>query len=106
MDEGPAGVPGDGPGPGNWGWQSCTQNLHQFSARGVRNYTFDLERSAGVPCARYFNNTAKLDTHALTRTYGGYALGDGKVGVSNLIWYARGLPTPSLGLRSLLRYRA
>ena len=69
----------------------------------MRNYTFDLERSAAIPCARYFNNTAKLDTHALTRTYGGYALGDGKAGVSNLIWYAAYHRRPLYAQPALLR---
>jgi|EP01043_Picozoa_sp_COSAG02_P043387 pimeloyl-ACP methyl ester carboxylesterase len=41
LTEGPGEVPGDGPGDDTaWGWQSCTENLHQFSARGaVRSYT-------------------------------------------------------------------
>ena len=41
--EGPGGVPGDGPGVGSWGFQSCTETLHQFSsATPVRRYTFNL----------------------------------------------------------------
>ena len=44
LTEGPGEVPGDGPGDDSaWGWQSCTENLHQFSARGpVRSYTCAL----------------------------------------------------------------
>ena len=41
LTEGPGEVPGDGPGDDSaWGFQSCTENLHQFSARGpIRSYT-------------------------------------------------------------------
>ena len=41
LTEGPGEVPGDGPGDDSaWGYQSCTENLHQFSARGpIRSYT-------------------------------------------------------------------
>mmetsp|Transcript_11218 Transcript_11218/g.27581 ORF Transcript_11218/g.27581 Transcript_11218/m.27581 type:complete len:484 (-) Transcript_11218:288-1739(-) len=86
LPEGPGGIPGDGPGPGSWGWQSCTENLHQFSARGIRSYTFSLEDSAGKPCAQLFNDTANLNTTRLTQMYGGYKLGDGLAGISNIIW--------------------
>jgi|EP01047_Picozoa_sp_COSAG01_P052951 hypothetical protein len=60
LAEGPGEVPGDGPGDdSNWGWQSCTENLHQFSMRGpIRKYTFDLHKSALEPCARVFNGAA------------------------------------------------
>lgn len=84
--EGPGGVPGDGPGPDAWGFQSCTENLHEFSARGIRNYTFDMQRSAVEPCDKYFDGAVRPDPRALTQRYGGYRLGDGKAGVSNLIW--------------------
>ena len=32
----------------------------------IRNYSFDLERSALAPCRRVFNGTSVLDTEALT----------------------------------------
>lgn len=94
--EGPGEVPGDGPGDDSaWGWQSCTENLHQFSARGpVRSYTFDLEKSAKKPCGKVFNDTAVLDPMALTHRYGGFQLADGNgVGVNHLIW-SNGLLDP------------
>jgi len=85
--EGPGGIPGDGPGPNSWGWQSCTENLHQFSARGVRNYSFSLADSAEKPCSRIFNGRAVLNTTRLTQLYGGFKLGDGLIAnVSNIIW--------------------
>ena len=32
LPEGPGEVPGDGPGDDSaWGWQSCTENLHQVT---------------------------------------------------------------------------
>jgi len=93
LTEGPGSVPGDGPGPGNWGWQSCTENLHQFSSRGVRNFTFNLQTNAIDVCNAAFNQSVSPDTTALTRQYGGYALayGDVSSGVSNLIWSNGGL---------------
>lgn len=72
-------------------YQSCTENLHEFSARGVRNYTFDWEQSAVIPCNTYFNNTVTPNPSALTDTYGGYAIGDGTAGVTHLIWSNGGL---------------
>jgi len=46
--EGPGGVPGDGPGVGSWGFQSCTDTLHQFSsATPVRRYAFDMAELDG-----------------------------------------------------------
>ena len=96
LPEGPGEVPGDGPGDdSNWGWQSCTENLHQFSARGpIRSYTFDLQRSAIGPCQKIFNGSAILQPEELTRRYGGYKLGDGAgIGVNHLIW-SNGLLDP------------
>uniref|UniRef100_A0A7S2STF0 Prolylcarboxypeptidase n=2 Tax=Rhizochromulina marina TaxID=1034831 RepID=A0A7S2STF0_9STRA len=86
--EGPGGIPGDGPGPGNWGYQSCTETLHEFSTRedGVRNYTFDYVASGVHPCNALFNSTVTPDTAALTRRFGGYKIGDGEAGVTNMIW--------------------
>jgi pimeloyl-ACP methyl ester carboxylesterase len=84
--EGPGGVPGDGPGPDAWGWQSCTENLHQFSSKSaVRTYTFSL---SGIQktCDDLFNRTALLTPNKLTNLYGGYKLGDGETNVSKLIW--------------------
>ena len=98
--EGPGGVPGDGPGPDSWGYQSCTENLHQFSSKGIRTYTFDLEEDAVKPCDALFNGTAVLNTSKLTDLYGGYALEDGRV--TNIIfsngaldpWHGGGLLLP------------
>jgi hypothetical protein len=60
--------------------------LHQFSARGLRNYTFDWQKSAVDPCNAAFNSTVTPDPRTLTWRYGGYKLGDGAAGVTNLIW--------------------
>ena len=95
---GPGGVPGDGPGPDSWGWQSCTENLHQFSGRTFRDYTFDLDVDAVTPCNKFWNSTNTLNTNALTDLYGGYKLGDGKTNASNIIW-SNGL----LGAYKLIR---
>mmetsp|Transcript_9664 Transcript_9664/g.18969 ORF Transcript_9664/g.18969 Transcript_9664/m.18969 type:complete len:311 (-) Transcript_9664:188-1120(-) len=90
LPEGPGGIPGDGPGPGAWGWQSCTENLHQFSAKGVRSYNFSMAKVVDT-CSRVFNGTATLNTTRLTQVYGGYKLGDGEAGITNVIWSNGGL---------------
>jgi len=82
---GPGNTPGDGPGTGSWGWQSCTETLHKFSAHVLRNYTFSLERSASL-CAGLYNGAAAPDLSLLARRFGGYALAEGTAGVTNLIW--------------------
>mmetsp|Transcript_155910 Transcript_155910/g.499861 ORF Transcript_155910/g.499861 Transcript_155910/m.499861 type:complete len:491 (-) Transcript_155910:222-1694(-) len=83
---GPGNTPGDGSGPGAWGWQSCTETLHSFSARVLRNYTFDFKASASECSALYGISLAPPDTGLLARRYGGFALADGSAGVSRLIW--------------------
>jgi hypothetical protein len=96
LPEGPGEVPGDGPGDdGNWGWQSCTENLHHFSMRGpIRSYKFDLQTSAVAPCTRIFNGSAVLQTMELSHRYGGYKLADDDgIGVNHLIW-SNGLLDP------------
>jgi len=43
---GPGNVPGDGPGQGSWGYQSCTETLHAFSStmgRGIRTFNLTAE---------------------------------------------------------------
>lgn len=68
--EGPAGVPGDGPGPDPWGKQSCTETLHKFSSNTtVRVYDFNLTEQIAV-CQNLYRQTP--DLHALTTAYGGY----------------------------------
>ena len=95
-DGGVGRVPGDGPGAGNWGYQSCTETLHQFSSRGVRDYVFDMERTALDLCDEYFGPTVYPDTRALKAKFGGWKLGDGLAGVTNLIW-SNGLLDPWSG---------
>lgn len=82
---GPGNTPGDGPGPGAWGWQSCTETLHCFSARGLRNYTFNYSVSADI-CASVYDGTVSPDTASLAIQFGGYGLADGSAGVKNIIW--------------------
>lgn len=82
---GPGNTPGDGPGPGSWGWQSCTETLHGFSARVLRNYTFNYVASA-AECLALYGKEVQPDMAALARRYGGYALADGSAGATRLIW--------------------
>lgn len=103
---GPGNTPGDGPGLGAWGWQSCTETLHTFSARTLRNYTFDLGTSTSL-CSSLYKRTVSPDTSLLARRYGGYALADGSAGVTRLIWshglldpwhgWFQSMPTPAPG---------
>jgi len=89
--EGPGGVPGDGPGLDSWGYQSCTETLHQFGSRSpIRRYEFSFEAQESY-CLRIFNHTVQPDTSALTRRFGGYKLGDGLTAASNIIWSNGGL---------------
>lgn len=83
---GPGNTPGDGPGLSTWGFQSCTEALHAFSARMLRNYTFDLSKSEAL-CRDLWNNTVKPDLGSLSRAFpGGYALAEGSAGVTRLIF--------------------
>eukprot|EP00404_Azadinium_spinosum_P056749 CAMPEP_0180785086 /NCGR_PEP_ID=MMETSP1038_2-20121128/49983_1 /TAXON_ID=632150 /ORGANISM="Azadinium spinosum, Strain 3D9" /LENGTH=180 /DNA_ID=CAMNT_0022821925 /DNA_START=87 /DNA_END=625 /DNA_ORIENTATION=+ len=85
---GPGNTPGDGPSsdpPDPWGWQSCTETLHQFSAHGIRNFTFSLDRAI-EQCKGLYGAGVRPDTAALARMYGGFALANGSAGVRNLIW--------------------
>ena len=98
-DEGPGGIPGDGPGGiSAWSFQSCTETLHQFSSRinqnayqGIRNFKFEKETWVDPLCARLFNNTVKPDVMRLAREFGGYKISDNSEGVTNLIWSNGGM---------------
>eukprot|EP00930_Biecheleria_cincta_P082975 TRINITY_DN72612_c0_g1_i1.p1 TRINITY_DN72612_c0_g1~~TRINITY_DN72612_c0_g1_i1.p1 ORF type:complete len:503 (+),score=69.98 TRINITY_DN72612_c0_g1_i1:34-1509(+) len=83
---GPGSNPGDGPSSSAWGYQSCTECLHAFSARTLRKYTFDIERSTAL-CDTLYNHTVKPDLTSLAHQFGGaYSLAEGAAGVSHLIW--------------------
>ena len=87
--EGPGGVPGDGPGPDSWGYQSCTENLHEFSSDSkVRTYAFDLAAQTSL-CESLFDDTAP-DPTRLTELYGGYEI---PAKVTNVI-FSNGLLDP------------
>ena len=94
----------DGPGPDAWGYQSCTETLHEFSSRGLRDFAFDLERDGNAKCAEVFGLSEGAqqavtvpNPRALARRFGGYALGDGlAVGLTNLVW-SNGLLDPWSG---------
>ena len=91
--EGQGGIPGGGPGPaawGSWGFQSCTETLHQFSARGLRSFNFSL-KAALEQCATFFSVEPRPNWSELH--FGGYAIGDGKTGISNVI-FSNGLLDP------------
>jgi len=79
------GVPGDGPAPDDaWGYQSCTETLHNFStpSGAWRRYSFDLGAISRL-CASYYGVTP--DMHRLERWSGGYAIAERNL-TSNLIW--------------------
>lgn len=79
--EGPGGLPGDGPGPDSWGYQSCTETLHPFSSRSsVRNYTFNFNQQAQL-CRQLFSATPSL--YSFYDEFGGFGLVNT---TSNMIW--------------------
>jgi len=47
-------------------------------------------------CTKYFSADIRPDTHAFAQRFGGWKLGDGLTGVSNLIW-SNGLLDPWSG---------
>jgi pimeloyl-ACP methyl ester carboxylesterase len=83
---GPGNTPGDGPAKSAWGYQSCTETLHAFSARVLRNYTFERRASCKL-CGELYNGAVRPDLSALARKFGGaYPMAEGSAGVSHLIW--------------------
>lgn len=79
-------TPGDGPSRLSWGWQSCTETLHGFSSKVLRNYTFSYDASA-KQCEQLYSKPGLPDMTALVREYGSpYDLAEGKTGVTHLIW--------------------
>ena len=98
-DEGPGGIPGDGPGGiSAWSFQSCTETLHQFSSRvsgtsfdGIRNFKFDMDNWVHPLCGNLFNGTVQPDVNRLAREFGGYKISDNPEGVTNLIWSNGGM---------------
>lgn len=75
-EEGPGNVPGDGPGKGSWGYQSCTETLHTFSSigrngGGIRNFDFDVEIENLVNlCANLYG--VSPSSNALVERYAGF----------------------------------
>ena len=68
LASGPGGIPGDGPGPDAWGYQSCTETLHEFSSRGaLRTYAFDFDVSGTSPCAAVYGSAVSPDPRLLAR---------------------------------------
>ena len=77
--EGPGNIPGDGPGLGSWGYQSCTETLHTFSSvgrggRGLRHFSYEEEiETLQQTCIDLYNVIP--DTTVLATRYGGYDIG-------------------------------
>eukprot|EP00592_Proboscia_alata_P004717 CAMPEP_0194378760 /NCGR_PEP_ID=MMETSP0174-20130528/37061_1 /TAXON_ID=216777 /ORGANISM="Proboscia alata, Strain PI-D3" /LENGTH=536 /DNA_ID=CAMNT_0039161017 /DNA_START=44 /DNA_END=1654 /DNA_ORIENTATION=+ len=81
FSEGVGGVPGDGPGLGPWGYQSCTETLHLFSSVSLlRNYTFNITAQNDI-CQGLYGVTPNRSK--LTSVYGGYNLPHT---LSNVFW--------------------
>ena len=95
---GQGGIPGGGPVPAMaldpvddaWGFQSCTETLHRFSSRGVRNFTFSLPRVTAV-CKRSFG--VEPDSVWPELAYGGFSIAEGRTTASNII-FSSGLLDP------------
>lgn len=93
--EGQGGIPGGGPGPaawGTWSYQSCTETLHAFSSsasgHGFRNFQFSLSAAAAT-CQKYFG--VQPNPAWAEQRWGGFGIGDGITGVTNVIWSRGGL---------------
>lgn len=93
--EGQGGIPGGGPGPaswGPWGYQSCTETLHQFSSakngHGFRDFNFDMEAAAQT-CEQLYS--VRPNPVWAEQRWGGFHIGDGETGVTHLIWSNGGL---------------
>jgi len=93
--EGQGGIPGGGPGPaswGPWGYQSCTETLHQFSSsasgHGFRNFTFSTDAAAST-CQNLYK--VQPNPRWAEQRWGGFHIGDGHTGVNHLIWSNGGL---------------
>jgi len=72
------GVPGDGPDPSSsWGYQSCTETLHQFSTLpgSWRSYNFSLP-SVSELCQTYYGEGRGSRTHANVFWRGGLMIID------------------------------
>jgi lysosomal Pro-X carboxypeptidase len=78
--QGQGGIPGGGPGPaswGSWGYQSCTETLHQFSSHGypdgLRKFDFNMSDSQSQ-CAKFFETS--IDPEWSELAYGGFDITD------------------------------
>ena len=75
---GPGNVPGDGPGPGSWGYQSCTETLHRFSSstagdrKGIRSFDYDTEIDDILQTMCFDLYGVVPDMDKLTELYGGF----------------------------------
>jgi len=74
--EGPGNIPGDGPGFGSWGYQSCTETIHIFSSigrggKGVRDFSYDDEiGKLKQKCIDLYDQVPNADVLAMR--YGGF----------------------------------
>eukprot|EP00755_Sulcionema_specki_P008997 Sspe_Gene.42458::Locus_20605_Transcript_4_5_Confidence_0.286_Length_1924::g.42458::m.42458/K01285/PRCP; lysosomal Pro-X carboxypeptidase len=92
---GAGGIPGGGPPTlgdfgDSWGYQSCTETLHEFDGRGVRDFDFSMD-DVNAACQGWYKVTPRPTW--LTLNYGGYALNSNASTVTNVIW-SNGLRDP------------
>ena len=94
-EQGEGGIPGGGPGPASWSawaYQSCTETLHSFSSErgshGFRDWFFNYSYSA-EECEGLYG--VKPNQQWAEQRWGGYEIGEGRTGVTNLIWSNGGL---------------
>lgn len=78
LEEGPGNIPGDGPGAGSWGYQSCTETMHQFSSvarnanhLGLRHFNYTEEADDLIRLCRDLYNVVP-NTNSLAARYGGF----------------------------------
>ncbi|KAJ9454524.1 Prolyl carboxy peptidase like protein 5 [Diplonema papillatum] len=87
--KGLGGIPGGGPPTlggdvaDSWAFQSCTETLHEFDGRGVRDFAFSLDQVNRV-CNQSYSVRPKPNWLALQ--YGGYAINTSASDITNIIW--------------------
>ena len=93
---GVGGIPGGGPtGLGDlgdgWGYQSCTENLHEFSGRGVRDFTLNMTVVNDVCNQHYGVNPRPAWYHT---QFGGYNINTVQHSLITNVIFSNGLLDP------------
>eukprot|EP01064_Diplonema_japonicum_P033751 TRINITY_DN6744_c0_g1_i1.p1 TRINITY_DN6744_c0_g1~~TRINITY_DN6744_c0_g1_i1.p1 ORF type:complete len:492 (+),score=144.60 TRINITY_DN6744_c0_g1_i1:782-2257(+) len=95
-DIGQGGVPGGGPptlggaAADAWSYESCTETLHEFSGRGVRDFQFNMTQVNDL-CRQYYGVEPRPNWFPVQ--FGGYQINTNVSEVTNVI-FSNGLRDP------------